>query len=674
MGLTVIVFLPSIIYLLSSIHRHLNGSKLSTDKKLMEVGNSFGMLATVALAWLLIPVSSKGGPIGRLFSLDPIKFLQLYHIWTGRIVVGGAVIHGLFHTYRYAIQGGPILMSYMFPPIQCFIHPQTFEPPICELADEGDCSCYDHFIPFTGLVAGCGLVVIGISSLYKFRRSSYAYFAMIHYVTSPLTFAAICVHYNKAILYASGSLLYYLASNYPVWIEFLGKRIRQQPLKIVSIEKMDADPCQSDRPCVAVTMEASITAVNQYRPGVYGRLVVPSLSQIPHPFTINRVPNQPHRLRVIFRVTGKFTRALDKSLVASSSTKMAANGEESEAVDFAENLPNIYLSGFYGSGKLMNQISQHDNCVIIAAGVGITPYLSIFSGLAGDGYVSDGIVKNQSSVTPKTIILHWMCRDETLIEYCRKEYLDRCLKITTTDGLSIKIYIHHTTAGRDTFVDDESIERGTTTRQIHYMDCSAIPGSPFDISKFTIGESIRKNLVNFVVFGLLSWGGLWFVWNWYLEQDSEEFVGRFATIIIVMIYGLVVAVAVNILFYLNSFRRHETWNPVSINEDNGDENGFGHVETDNLELSTYADTEGTLSSEPIAVPESMGNENLTVTIKKLNGRPGLNDLLENIHDGRDPALFCCVPSKLAKTIDNALGKSKCSTSTSVPVYEESFEI
>jgi hypothetical protein len=321
----------------------------------------------------------------------------------------------------------------------------------------------------------------------------------------------------------------------------------------------------------------------------------------------------------------------------------------------------------------MNQISQHDNCVIIAAGVGITPYLSVFSGLAGDGCVSDGLVKNQSMVTPKTIILHWMCRDKTLIEYCRKEYLDHCLKSTSTEDVSIKIFIHHTTAGRDTFVDDESIERGTTNK-IHYMDCSAVSGSPFNISKFSIGEGVRKNVVNFLVFGLLSWGGLWFVWKLYLEQDSEEFVGRFATVIIVMIYGLVVAVAVNALYYLDSFRRHDTWNPVSINEEHGDENRFGDMESDNLELSTYTDSKEALSSESIAVPDSTANENLSVTIKKLDGRPTLHDLLENIYDGRDPALFCCVPSKLAKSIDNALGKSKCRASTAIPVYEESFEI
>jgi predicted ferric reductase len=710
--LILIIFLPCFVYVVSCMHRKLN-MDMSIDMALKKSGNIFGMLAVIVLSWLLIPVSRRG-PIGKLFDWDPINVVN-YHMWSGRIIIFASIVHGLEHTIRYALQGRDVLISYLLPPIQCWKQPQTYKPVICENTDsnddDGSCSCYDHFLPLTGLVATLGLICIGLSSLYKIRRNDYATFAMLHYVLSPLTFMAICIHYNKAILYASGSLLYYISSNFPNWIESILKRrpwSSRSNVKIVAVEKLKSDSNHLQRPCIALTIEATIATVQKCCPGDYVYLLVPSISQVAHPFTVNRVLGKTQQLRIIFRVTGSFTRALESALfrgLTTTTTTVSYDEEDNdEEVLFKEMenndlfteenpsrilLPRLHFEGYYGSRRLFDRILKHDACIIVAAGIGITPYLSLFSTnnkCATDGLIIQG---NRLDTKPKNIILHWICRDRSLIEYCRKEYNldssgsnsgsgDNNLQIISDcENYSIKIFIHQTGLGEgNTF---ESTATAATNERITRTDLDyRDEGVPFELSNFSVNNNLCNNLRYFVVFSILSWGGLYFLWKWFLRQGKEKYIGRITTPVVVMLYGMMIAILANSLFCLYLRRNYRNaWSPIAFNAQ-GNDNSVENMESSTVvELSNtnYKDEDTPKVIYPSDDPDYsvVPEEQLPVVkFKMLQGRPGMEEILEDLQDGISPALFCCVPGNLMKNLNEGVNRTSRSDRMNIPVYQESF--
>jgi predicted ferric reductase len=696
--LWLVLFLPCLVYVLASAFRKLT-LDMSIDMALMKSGNIFGMLAVVVLSWVLVPVSHRG-PIGRLFKWDSIKMIS-FHIWSGRIIIVASILHGLEHTIRYALQGKDVLKAFYFPSIGCWRNPQTFVPEICDKAEsDEDCSCYDHFLPITGIVAVIGLVLIGLSSLYKIRRDHFATFAMLHYILSPLTFLAICIHYNKAIVYASGSLLYYLASNFPTWIE---NNFRQQPcgqqsnVKVVAVEKLNSDDSKNNpqRPCVALTMEASEAATQQFYPGAYVHLSVPSISRVSHPFSANRVVGQAKQFRVIFRVTGPFTRALENALFFRSmmTVPIIADHAEDDSEEFQNHhlstdyssvaFPRLYLDGYYGSGRLRSQILSRDVCVLVAAGIGITPYLSLLSEFISTSYnsvTSDGLMiqelQSGASHRPKRIILHWICRDRSLIEYCRKEYMEfssNDLQRIKGEGerYSVKVIIHKT-GGEDPELDGSRTTTANLPRN-DIIDTSQYGGVPFALSKFSVGKTMFNCLRYFVTFSALSWGGLYCLWWWFNKQGESEYIHRIYTLTAVTLYGLIVAVFANFVGYLYSRKTRK--NNSSILAFSGEDNDLSENFND-VELSTYKDQThlsqaGSIPVVPVEDPFRLS----AATLEMSEGRPLVENILDDLDVEKNSALFCCVPKHLSKTLREGLDQKsifdgRCKT---IPMYQESFE-
>jgi hypothetical protein len=493
---------------------------------------------------------------------------------------------------------------------------------------------------------------------------------------TPLTFVMICIHYNRAILYASGSLLYYLAACYPTWIECLWKRFRHQPVKVVAIEKIDANPCQSHRPCVALTLEASISAIRMYRPGFFGHLFVPSISPVAHPFTINSVPKQPHRIRIIFRVSGKFTRALEKSLCGN----LLSSGEASpqpEVLTTAKNrLPDMFLQGYYGSGNLIEKMSNHDVSVVVATGVGITPYLSLLSALVrNDGIDDDSVTDEDSMDMARKIMVHWICRDEALIRYCRKEYMDPLLETPVNgSGLSFEVNIYLTGSGHDAIVQDEDVQN-QVYKEIHFDASNDAYGIPFEHSRYSVGERMRENIGYCLIFSVLAWGGLWIVWVWYKKQETDSYVGRLATLVMVVLYELIAGSFANVCWYLVSKRRLEGWSQVSELDEldkDGECSSCSMDQDKSLGMASFRDTEGTVTTQ--ASLEILGRgQRRALDIVLHDERPSLDCLLHGIQEGQSPALFCCVHPSLAKCLNDSIGNSNCSC-LPVTVYQETFEI
>jgi len=702
--LWLILFLPCLVYVIESALRKLTLG-MSVDKALSKSGNIFGLLSVVVLSWMFIPVTQRG-PLGKLFKWDSIKIIN-FHMWSGRIVIAGGIIHGIEHTIRYALQGGDVFKAFYLPPIGCWRNPQTYVPEICDKAQsDEDCSCYDHFLPTTGMAAVLGLILIGLSSLQKIRRENFATFAMLHYVLAPLTFIAICIHYNKAILYASGSLLYYLASNFPTWIENFWRRRysgQQSNVKIIAVEKLECDNSTSNlqRPCIALTMQASESAMRQYFPGAFVYLSAPSISKVSHPFTANRVVGQANQIRIIFRVRGPFTKALESDLFSRlvTTAPLVIDCEDNNSEEFQNQhlstkyyppkaIPRLYLDGYHGSGMLRSQISSHDICVIVAAGIGITPYLSLLSELISTNHeatystVSDGLMIQATQSTeekqPKRIILHWICRDKTLIEYCQKEYMDfRNYNYDKAkqegEQYMVKVTIHKT-GGEDYDAGEKTVTTANTPRN-DMVDTSRYGGVPFEVSTFSATGNIFDNVRCFITFSVISWGGLMCIWWWFNKQSKNEYIHRIYTLVAITLYGLIVGVLANILWHFFSKRACENnWSAIAYDS----ESDNSSKDFSDVELSTYKDQAHLSRADPVSVvPAEIPLHHSSMALEISEGRPLIETILEDLEIGESSALFCCVPGNLSIQLRDGINRKSMFDADgryrNISIYEESFE-
>ena len=183
---------------------------------------------------------------------------------------------------------------------------------------------------------------------------------------------------------------------------------------------------------------------------------------------------------------------------------------------------------------------------------------------------------------------------------------------------------------------------------------------------------MRKIFGYFVVFAVLAWGGLSVLWRGYGRQQSDAYMERLATVIVVLVYELVVALVTKVLWCICIKRQDETWSRISIHEEGFNENI--DVECNGLELPTYKNTDPPETFE--AESDTVGRHPQPVShVTVHRGRPTCPELLEGLTDGLQPALFCCVPHSLSRSLEDSVGQRMCTCSSrNVAFYKESFEI
>lgn len=560
--------IPSTIYVFSSIHRHLHGkttTELTADYYLMEIGNSFGMLACVALSWFLIPVARQS-PILNALGWGSNQAIQL-HIWSGRIVFVGVVIHGVLHTCRWKFVSGESVVQMLFPPSSCWQQSNYVNNETATVCNdpESDCDCYDHFRNLTGFLVSIFMVVIGITSLNYVRRNHYNIFYKAHVLAAPFFLLFTMMHWNRATLYIAPSLLYYMASSAPVLVESSSSYLKgisnnsnNTHTRIVSVRAI----ASGQRPCVSITFEATPATMQRYHAGQYAELSYKTVvstgstgSSISHPFTINRVPSQPNQLRIIFRLMGSFTNEL-AHLFMQKSPK-----EEYE-------LPKLKLDGFHGSSTRCSQVLQHDVAILVAGGIGITPFLSMIYGVIHTLHQQHRQQNDKVQTITQEVWLHWICRDTKLIEYVQEEYFDPLLELvndnSSTGKFKMGIIVHRTGRSEGQYSDIDK-----TYEQTVFPNCMLYPsdnnahddsmttlnlvsngdnnrntqGIPFSSSKFAAGSqaSIAENIIPFLSFGLIAWFGLATIWYLYNNVQNRTHVASrgWAALAIVFI-GVVV--------------------------------------------------------------------------------------------------------------------------------------
>ena len=629
---TLFILIPSSLLLLTTIHRNLYGRQLTLDDQIMDISNAFASVAMCCLGIFLIPVA-KQSPILTLLQWTPAVAIRL-HINTGRLLILTSILHGAGHVYRWTNLAGEGFWSMILPPTQCWSFKSgDYTPPECN-DDDTDCTCYDHFRNLTGFAAIVLMVLIVITTTNYVRRHYYHIFFTIHVLAAPSCLLLVIFHWNKSILYMAPSLLYYAASSAPVVMER-----SQSNIQIDSIQRIHDRDGRDTRPCVALTINATERAVQNYASGQYVKVSVPMISRISHPFTINKVPGQSKQLRIIFRVTGKFTHQLAEQIQH-------------------QHVP-IYIEGYFGTQLRLSQILQHDVVVIVAGGIGITSYLSVLGDLRHGGKT-------------KEVILHWICRETELVDYVKREYFDLLQDIQDDVGIKIRLIVHKT--GLYSGLPGCTYhERPSDDLEENFMDeeVKEFPsGVPFEPTKFSAGvnSSFLINLPIFFTFGTISWVGLYGITYLYNANNAAKSIlyRGWAAIFIVAI-SIVVAALGNCalrcinLELLDSARVYlgSVWSRVNAADT-----------ANSVEFSNPCQNE-----TPIDVSSSA-----STTYDEREGRASMHELLKGFNDARSPGLFLCGPSGLMKDLRHEADEKcrirvrQCLNGTKIAIYQEMFEL
>lgn len=645
------IFMPLGVYLVCNIHRHFYGNELSYDQKISEVSNAFAFVALLAMSYFLIPVSRQS-PILKLLDWDPASAVRL-HIWSGRIIIVGVLIHGSMHMYRWVAVSGESIVGLLFPPAPCWTLQETNYKPSC-VDDDTECTCYFHFRNFTGFMALVGLLVIAATTFNYVRRHYYRAFYLTHVLAAPTVILMAILHWQRSVLYIAPSLLYYAATSAPTLTERVVKS-RDVGVKIVSVKYIASRDGHNSRPCVALTVAASDDATLSYAAGQYVKLQAPEISSISHPFTINKVPGKLREMRIIFRATGRFTHDLAHRLTSGS------------------RLPVIRIDGFYGNTNRVQELLKHDVSVLVAGGIGITPYLSLLQ----DATTLLGAQQQEEqdsldTVTSRQIVLHWMCRDPDLVKYVKAQYFDSLRWKAPKAGLQICLIVHDTNSHSERTVSSVDSEQASKESSV----AADNEGTPVAPSRFASGTStsLVRNIFPFLTFTSIAWPGLWAVWYLYLNKThNHEIVGRGWTALAILVIAIGVSVLANVAVRIVDKFQAQSFHHGLIE----------NVEENELELATV---EEGIAKQPLVGgggidTDDSGRTLDAVTYQEKAGRPSVHELLKSLDGVQCPGLFICGPKELTTTLREA-STERCqirirhciSGTPHIAIYEESFQM
>ena len=648
------------------IEKFLRGRSIR-QVKVEAFSNILGVAACYALGLFFIPIA-RFSPIIVAYGLNPIAAVRV-HVWAGTIAYVAAAVHGVLYLVSWKLLEGESWIVMFIPSEDCFrglLFHDTYSLPdsitatkstnstdvsVCKRAH--NCTCAARLINFTGVIAFLAMSIIALTSINWIRRNYYALFYKVHVTLSPIFFVMLVMHFRFVMIYIGGGLLYYFVCCIPVWVE----SYFQKPVQIVAIEEI-APPESSNhfRPLVGITFAVTPSAKTHYRPGQYVKLLVPSISSISHPFTVNLVPDEADtgllppsrsndarqtdslghhhsfRMRVLFRATGPFTRALHSKLTAT--------------IDNPLQTP-IYLHGFVGPSLKAEQARQHDLLFIVAGGVGIAPYLSLLDMLLTDNVSGDGADKIHHPDWNPSIRLHWICREPQLVEYVRKSHFNK-LRSSCENGCRVRIILHDTSRS-GTVVDTSSVTQctlespGPAEAIIPPMDLSAsreadnVAQAPFSPSLFATGSKLTcaenvPNGLTFLAIGLV--GLVWIVRN--MRSSGTTPLHDVGSLLILLLGSI--AISILIVLFLRRCNRQQplSW---SVLRSGGDEDAESIFPGDMVPVMTEA------------------------------GRPDLDDIFAEASLAKRPGLFLCGPEAMVGACKHhAVSKS----GPKIAMYEEVF--
>lgn len=451
---------------------------------------------------------------------------------------------------------------------------------------------------------------------------------------APLFAIMTLLHYNRAILYLCPGLLYYASTTVPSHVQnWMQRRTRERGTRILSVTEIASPSSQRpNAPVWDIVFECSPEAFERFRPGQHCHLHVPDVSVVAHPFTVNKVRGYDDRLRILVRETGPFTTQLGKRLGRGYQRQI--DEMESQSSPPLAGMPVVNVSEFNGTSERMQQLQSHDHAIIIAGGIGITPYLTLLM----------DIIDHRSSALSnrlKTLELHWMCRDMSLIKYLYDEYFSEMLRCTSSYDRgtlpSVKITVHYT----GTQEEDMTCDLSSRPDKAHFEPSSEYTNAthPMKLYLFSVGSKFAT-----VAFTSIFSFDLWLVWFFYAQiQSQDDMAARMLSLFFIIVSSI--ALSIGLVHYGNAYKVQPKISLSSL------KTGVGYSATLDNDMS----------------------HKIHVSYQQHStGRPDLKTLLLPLKHALNPGIFVCGPREMVdnvRYVANDLNEKMHPSS----VYEERFE-
>jgi len=391
---------------------------------------------------------------------------------------------------------------------------------------------------------------------------------------------------------------------------------------------------------LSIEFAASQDTMNKFQPGSCCTLQIPSLSLVAHPFTVNIVSGHSNRLRILMRQIGPFTTQLVELLECQGQPETNQYIQEEKKECNAESqynstisLPTMHIN-VYGTSQRMAQLYHHDSALIVAGGIGITPYLSMLTEISSS---------SQASSTLKSVVLHWICRDAALIRYVHEQYFAAILdKSTGSDqggGVSVRIVAHFTGLDEHAYCYNDGLE--AVSYKLNTCDGTPVTSSAYSVSN-------TRSLVTFAT--IFCFGTAAAMYFYTYLQSVEVVSTRILGLLAICIISIVIS---TISFMVSSRCQTEKvkYLPLSTNDD-----------------ERYGSTSFSRKSQECDYTNTTSGYEFN-----FKGRPSEDTLFSSLQgcENESIGLFLCGPPLMVKQLRAFLSMKKCKD---IDVYEEIFEV
>ena len=275
----------------------------------------------------------------------------------------------------------------------------------------------------TGLILCLLMAVMFYFARASIRRKSFELFWYTHHLFIPF-FAVTMAH--GAFCFIKSDTPDKCATGFQFWkyfifscIVYAGERLirmyrARQPCRIVKVIQHPSDVCeiQFKKPTMNLL------------PGQFVYLNVPEISSFQwHPFTFSSCPDEDH-FSVHIRKAGDWTSQLG--------TLLGCNFRKDPAVRFMSVLPQLRVDGPYGAAS--QEVYDHPVAVLVAGGIGVTPFASILK----DIWYRFKYPERHPKMKLQKVYFYWITREKEAFEWFQdllskieEDGMDQFIEIST---------------------------------------------------------------------------------------------------------------------------------------------------------------------------------------------------------------------------------------------------
>ncbi|KAH6770595.1 hypothetical protein C2S52_015398 [Perilla frutescens var. hirtella] len=292
--------------------------------KLLRMATRCGLLSEACLALLLLPVL-RGMSIFRFLGIQ-FEASVRYHVWLGTAMVFFATLHGAGTFFIWGIK-------------------HRIQDEMWKWQKKGR-------IYLAGEIALATALVMSITALPRIRRKFFQVFYYTHH---------LYIVFILFFLFHGGDRHFYMV--FPgVFLFALDKLLRV-------IQSRPETCILSARvfPCKAIELTLPKDPRLKYAPTSVIFLKIPSISMFQwHPFSITSSSSvDEHTISVIVKSEGQWTSSLHRKII---------HDELDSEADQRECIP-VAIEGPYGPASM--EFLRYNNLLMVAGGIGVTPFLSI---------------------------------------------------------------------------------------------------------------------------------------------------------------------------------------------------------------------------------------------------------------------------------------------------------